>query len=160
MLVIYPSEYLRPLTNSSLAASGGKSFSLRFYRILSRTYGLLTILLALLLYALGGWPFVVWGICVRLVLTYHCTFLVNSGGHTFGYKTFPTNDLSTNCWWVALLSYGEGWHNNHHAYQGSPNFRAKRYEFDPAWYVIRLLAMIGAITFIGKTIPQEEGSRA
>lgn len=115
----------------------------RFYRILSRTYGLLTILLALLLYALGGWPFVVWGICVRLVLTYHCTFLVNSAGHTFGYRTFPTNDLSTNCWWVALLSYGEGWHNNHHAFPTSARHGLKAAELDPSYWFIRLLERVG-----------------
>ena len=115
----------------------------RFYHVLIWTYGLLTVLLGLLLYALGGWPFVVWGIFVRVVLTYHCTFLVNSASHTFGYKTFPTHDLSTNCWWVALLSYGEGWHNNHHAFPTSARHGLKAWELDPSYWFIRTLEAVG-----------------
>ena len=83
---------------------------------------------------------------------------VNGLCHWWGLKNFANTAFNHPL--LAWLIGGETLHNNHHAYQGSPNFRAKRYEFDPAWYVIRLLAMIGAITFIGKTIPQEEGSRA
>lgn len=114
-----------------------------FYHFLNWGYFPLTLLLALLLFLLGGWPFVVWGIFVRLVLTYHCTFLVNSASHTFGYRTFPTKDLSTNCWWVALLSYGEGWHNNHHAFPTSSRHGLKAWEWDPSYWTIRLLGMLG-----------------
>lgn len=114
-----------------------------FYRFLGRMYVWLSLLLAALLYALGGWPFVVWGMCVRLVLTYHTTWLVNSASHTFGYKNFPIDDLSTNCWWVALLSYGEGWHNNHHAFPTSARHGLRAWEFDPAYGFIRLLKTVG-----------------
>ncbi|MCH8890989.1 MAG: fatty acid desaturase, partial [Myxococcales bacterium] len=116
-----------------------------FDRCLGRVYVWVNILLALLLYWLGGWPFVVWGVFVRLVLTYHCTFLVNSASHTFGYKSFPTHDLSTNCWWVALLSYGEGWHNNHHAFQRSARHGHRWWEFDVTWLTIRVLEKIGLV---------------
>jgi len=102
-----------------------------------------SVLLAAILYLVGGWPFVVWGICVRLVLTYHCTWLVNSASHTFGYRTFAVDDLSTNCWWVALLSYGEGWHNNHHAFPTSARHGLLRWELDPAYGFIRLLQSLG-----------------
>ena len=96
-----------------------------------------------LLYILGGWTFVVWGMFVRLVITYHTTWLVNSASHSFGYKNFPIDDLSTNCWWVALLSGGEGWHNNHHAFPYSAAFGLRWFEFDPGFLFIRLLETLG-----------------
>jgi len=65
------------------------------------------IALAVVLYLIGGWSFVLWGVFVRLVAVYHCTWLVNSATHKFGYRTYESGDKSTNCWWVALLAYGE-----------------------------------------------------
>jgi fatty-acid desaturase len=115
----------------------------RFYRFLDRTYVELTLVLTVLLYLVGGWPFVVWGTCVRLVVTYHTTFFVNSASHTFGYRNFPLNDLSTNCWWVALMSYGEGWHNNHHAFPTSARHGLRPWELDPSYGFIRLLKAVG-----------------
>ena len=85
----------------------------------------------------------VWGMFVRLVITYHCTWLVNSASHTFGYTSFPTEDLSTNCWWVALITYGEGWHNNHHAFPTSARHGLKFWEVDAAYGFIRLLSAVG-----------------
>ncbi|MGH9805576.1 MAG: acyl-CoA desaturase [Candidatus Acidiferrales bacterium] len=114
-----------------------------FYRSLERLHHWPTILLGVLLYLLGGWPFVVWGVFVRLVLIYHCTWLVNSAGHAFGGATFRTNDLSTNCWWVALISYGEGWHNNHHAFPTSARHGLKFWEIDLAYGFIRTLKALG-----------------
>lgn len=98
-----------------------------------------TFLLAGLLYVWGGWPFVVWGICVRLVLVYHSTWLVNSATHVWGYKTYASNDDSTNLWWVALLTYGEGWHNNHHAFQSSARHGLKWWEIDTTYWMIKVL---------------------
>lgn len=115
----------------------------RFYRILEHTHYLPSVVLAVVLYLLGGWPWVVWGICVRLVFTYHITWFVNSASHLWGYKNFVSNDLATNNWWVALLSYGEGWHNNHHAFPTSARHGMKRWEFDPSYYFIRLLKTVG-----------------
>ncbi len=114
-----------------------------FYRWLGRLYVLAAVLLAVLLYLVGGWPFVVWGMCVRLVVSYHTTWLVNSASHRYGYKNFPLEDLSTNCWWVALLSYGEGWHNNHHAFPTSARHGMRFWEVDPAYAFIRLLQAVG-----------------
>jgi stearoyl-CoA desaturase (delta-9 desaturase) len=115
----------------------------RYYRFLSRTYPLPTLVLGTLLYFLGGWPWVVWGVFVRLVLTYHHTWLVNSASHKFGYRNFEIEDLSTNCWWVAAVSYGEGWHNNHHAFPTSARHGLNRWEFDPAYGFIKLLEKAG-----------------
>ncbi len=114
-----------------------------FYRFLDHMYVWLSILLGAFLYLLGGWPFLLWGMCVRLVFTYHTTWLVNSASHTFGYKTYPINDCSTNCWWVALVSYGEGWHNNHHAFPTSARHGLRSWEIDPAYGFIRLLKAVG-----------------
>ena len=114
-----------------------------YYRFLAWGHVPIAILLSGVLYLLGGWPFVVWGVFVRVVATYHCTFLVNSASHTFGYRTYDTNDLSTNCWWVALLSYGEGWHNNHHAYPTSARHGFTKWEIDPSWWFIRGMEKMG-----------------
>jgi stearoyl-CoA desaturase (delta-9 desaturase) len=114
-----------------------------FYRALDRAYVILMVLLLVALYLLGGWPFVVWGMFVRLVITYHSTWLVNSASHSFGYTTFPTEDLSTNCWWVALITYGEGWHNNHHAFPTSARHGLRFWEIDLAYGFIRMLKAVG-----------------
>jgi stearoyl-CoA desaturase (delta-9 desaturase) len=80
-----------------------------YYRFLEATAPAWQLVLAIPLFAIGGWSWVVWGICVRLVATYHVTWLVNSAAHLSGYRTFRTEgrDRSTNNWWVALLAWGE-----------------------------------------------------
>jgi fatty-acid desaturase len=113
-----------------------------FYRFLARFYVWPSVALAVLLFLVGGWPFVIWGMCVRLVLCYHATWLVNSASHRFGYRNFPVPDLSTNCWWVALVAYGEGWHNNHHAFPTSARHGMRFWEIDPAYAFIRSLQAV------------------
>lgn len=113
-----------------------------FYRGLHHVHLPLQIALAALLFALGGWPFVIWGIFGRLVFAYHTTWLVNSATHMFGYRTYNTMDRSTNSWWVALLSFGEGWHNNHHAFPYSARHGIAWYEIDLTWWTIRLLRLL------------------
>jgi stearoyl-CoA desaturase (delta-9 desaturase) len=119
--------------------------SVPFYRFLERTYLLWQVALALVLFAIGGLPFVIWGIFVRVVLTYHVTWLVNSAAHYSGYRTFFTGDRSTNNWWVALLTWGEGWHNNHHAFPFSARHGLRRFEVDVTWYTIRVLAFLKVV---------------
>ncbi|MEO9096557.1 MAG: fatty acid desaturase [Candidatus Baltobacteraceae bacterium] len=113
-----------------------------FYRALDWGVLPLQIALGLVLLAIGGWSWVVWGIFARLVFTYHCTWLVNSAAHATGYRTYRTGDRSTNCWWVALLSFGEGWHNNHHAFPFSARHGLRWFEFDMTWWTIRGLRAI------------------
>ena len=119
-----------------------------FYRFCHQHYITLQVLLGVVLYALGGMPFVVWGIFVRLLVGTHATFFVNSACHKFGYRSFDTGDRSTNCWWVALLTFGEGWHNNHHACQSSARFQSQWWELDPVWLTIRLLEKLGIATHV------------
>ncbi len=114
-----------------------------FYRFVGRYQIVFTLALALALYALGGLSWVVWGIFVRLAVVYQFTWLVNSAAHTIGYRTFSTPDRSTNCWWVALLGWGEGWHNNHHAFPFSARHGLRWYEFDATWLTVRVLAFLG-----------------
>lgn len=113
-----------------------------FYRFLDRYFVVLTIALAVVLFALGGWSWVVWGIFVRLSLVYQFTWLVNSAAHTIGYRSFRTDDRSTNCWWVALLGWGEGWHNNHHAFPFSARHGLRWFELDTTWILIRILGAL------------------
>jgi sn-1 stearoyl-lipid 9-desaturase len=110
---------------------------------LDKTHIVWTILLALAFYAWGGLPFVVWGMIVRTVLTYHITWLVNSAAHYWGYQSYRSNDKSRNLWWVGLLAFGEGWHNNHHAFQTSARHGLKWWEFDLTWVIIKGLEFVG-----------------
>ncbi|MBF2076518.1 MAG: acyl-CoA desaturase [Synechococcales cyanobacterium C42_A2020_086] len=113
------------------------------YQFLDKYFLGVQVAFAGVLYLLGGWTFVLWGIFVRLVLVYHTTWLVNSATHKFGYRTYESGDRSTNCWWVALLTYGEGWHNNHHAFQYSARHGLKWWEIDMTWMMIQLLQTLG-----------------
>ena len=114
-----------------------------FLRFVDRTHWILVLLLAVALYVWGGFSFLVWGISVRMVLLYHSTWFVNSATHKWGYKTFKVNDDSRNLWWVSLLAFGEGWHNNHHAFQSSARHGLRWWEFDLTYLTIRILALFG-----------------
>ncbi|KAK6263497.1 hypothetical protein SCA6_018931 [Theobroma cacao] len=110
-----------------------------FYKFLQGTYILHPIALGVLLYALGGFPFLVWGMGVRIVWVYHITWLVNSACHVWGKQAWNTGDLSRNNWWVALLAFGEGWHNNHHAFEYSARHGLEWWKLDMTWCVIKFL---------------------
>jgi fatty-acid desaturase len=88
------------------------------------------------LYAIGGLPMLLVAGFLRTVVGLHCTWLVNSATHTWGSRRFVTRDHSTNNFWVAILSFGEGWHNNHHAHPVSARHGLKWYEIDLNWYGI------------------------
>jgi fatty-acid desaturase len=120
----------------------------RFYVWLNNYHWLPTLALAALLVAVGGLPLMLWGICVRVVVGWHATWLVNSATHMWGSRRFATHDDSRNNWWVALLSFGEGWHNNHHAHPTSARHGLAWYEFDPSWIEIRLLRLLGIATSV------------
>ncbi len=100
-------------------------------------------------YAFGGMELavsmVVWCLFVRLVTVLHATWLVNSASHMFGYRNYETTDDSRNNWLVAIVAYGEGWHNNHHAYPRMAKHGHKWYEFDITWQAIRLLRATGLV---------------
>lgn len=114
-----------------------------FYRWLEKTYPFHLVGMFGVLYLFGGFPAVVWGGCFRLVFLYHVTWFVNSAAHVWGKQSYATNDLSRNNWWVAALAFGEGWHNNHHAFEFSARHGLDPKQFDFTWQVIRLLNALG-----------------
>ena len=120
----------------------------RFYVLLNDYHWVPMIGLAVVLFAIGGIPFVLWGICLRVVLGLHATWLVNSATHMWGSRRFATRDDSRNNWWVALLTSGEGWHNNHHAHPTSARHGLAWYEFDLSWIQIKILEFLGLATSV------------
>ena len=94
----------------------------------------------------AGLTLVLWGIFLRVTLGLHATWLVNSATHLWGSRRFETRDDSRNNFWVAMLTGGEGWHNNHHAHPVSARHGLKWYEFDPNYYGIWLLEKVGLAT--------------
>ncbi|XP_074312644.1 acyl-CoA C20 Delta5-desaturase-like [Silene latifolia] len=114
-----------------------------FYRFLKSTAIFHSFGLGVLLYALGGFPYLVWGMGVRTTCSYHCAFFVNSVCHIWGNQDWNTGDLSKNNWWVAVITGGEGWHNNHHAFEYSARHGLEWWQIDYTWYIIALLEFIG-----------------
>jgi len=110
-----------------------------YYRFLERNFILLQAALAIVLFLIGGWSWVFWGIFFRLAATYQITWSVNSIAHAWGYRTYATKDRSTNCPWLAIITAGEGWHNNHHAFPTSARHGLQAHEFDLTWCIIRVL---------------------
>lgn len=91
----------------------------------------------------GAFNGFLWGGLVRVFLLQHTTFSINSICHAFGSRTFNTDDRSTNNFWLALISFGEAWHNNHHAFPSSAKFKLKWWQIDVGWVVIRILETAG-----------------
>jgi len=115
----------------------------RFYVWLNDYHWVPIVSLAVLLLAIGGLPLMLWGVFVRVVFGLHATWLVNSATHMWGARRFATRDDSRNNWWVALMTFGEGWHNNHHAHPTSARHGLAWYEFDPSWILIKILRALG-----------------
>jgi sn-1 stearoyl-lipid 9-desaturase len=115
----------------------------RTHTALSTWHWTSNVIVGLGLLAFGGVPYVLWGIFFRTTLGLHATWLVNSATHKWGSRRFATRDDSTNNWWVALLTFGEGWHNNHHAHPTSARHGLAWYEVDLNWIGIRTLQSLG-----------------
>lgn len=98
--------------------------------------------LGIVLLAVGGWPYLMWGIFFRVSVGLHATWLVNSATHMWGSRRFVTRDDSTNNWWVALMTFGEGWHNNHHAHPVSARHGLTWYELDLNYLGICMLKFL------------------
>ncbi len=111
-------------------------------RLLDRYWLWPPVLFALALLLLGGWPAVVWGFFVSTVLLWHGTFTINSLAHIIGRRRFHTKDDSRNNWVLALVTMGEGWHNNHHHYMSSCNQGFRWYEIDLTYYILRCLSLV------------------
>jgi len=115
----------------------------KFHLWISKWHVVTSVVVAVVFYAIGGWPSVFWGVFVRTVLSLHFTWLVNSATHMWGTQRFDTGDTSMNSFWVAFLTFGEGWHNNHHAQPQSARHGFTWYELDVNWYGIWTLRTLG-----------------
>ncbi len=114
-----------------------------FHLWLNRLYWLPIALLALVLLGFGGWSYLMWAVFFRVTVELHTTWLVNSATHLWGTRRFATRDDSRNSMWVALLTFGEGWHNNHHAHPAAARHGLTWYEIDVNWWGIRTLQLLG-----------------
>jgi fatty-acid desaturase len=115
----------------------------KFYVWLNNYHWVPMVVLGGILLAIGGWPLMFWGIFLRVTFGLHATWLVNSATHMWGTRRFATKDDSRNSWWVALLTFGEGWHNNHHAHPTSARHGLAWYEFDISWITLTVLKSLG-----------------
>jgi stearoyl-CoA desaturase (delta-9 desaturase) len=115
----------------------------KFYVWLNNWHWVPMVALGVILLATGGWSLMFWGIFLRVVFGLHATWLVNSATHMWGTRRFSTKDDSRNSWWVALLTFGEGWHNNHHAHPTSARHGLAWYEFDISWITLSVLKAFG-----------------
>jgi stearoyl-CoA desaturase (delta-9 desaturase) len=114
-------------------------------RFLNRFYLLPPVLLAVVLFLIGGFPVLVWGFFVSTVLLWHGTFTINSLSHVFGRRRYKTTDTSRNNWLLALVTCGEGWHNNHHYHQNTANQGWFWWEVDLTYYGLKLLQGLGLV---------------
>lgn len=134
-------------------------------RWLDRFDTLVPLLLAAALYALGealaawapmfgtnGPQLLVWGFFVSTVVLFHATVTINSLAHRFGRRRFATRDDSRNNAWLAVITFGEGWHNNHHFFPGSARQGFYWWEVDLTWYGLRLMAALGLVSGL-KPVP-------
>jgi len=112
---------------------------------LDRWHLLPAVALAVVMALVGGLPLLVWGFFVSTVLLWHGTFTINSLAHVFGSRRFPTTDDSRNNWLLAMLTHGEGWHNNHHHYQSSANQGFAWWEWDPTFWSLVVLEKLGVV---------------
>ncbi len=120
---------------------------------MSSTFFLWVILSLAIPFAIGGWTGLLWGGLVQIFFTHHITWSVNSVCHTFGKREFETRDRSGNEWVVGLLGFGEGWHNNHHAFPRSAFHGLHWWQFDLSGYVIWTLERIGLVRDVYRVSP-------
>jgi len=112
---------------------------------------------------LGGWraglSLLFWGLGVRMVYVLHVTWMINSVTHMWGTRRYETNDNSRNLWWVGILAFGEGWHNNHHAYQRVASQGHRWWEIDMTYWMIWLMEKVGLAWDVVRLRDIPQGSR-
>jgi stearoyl-CoA desaturase (delta-9 desaturase) len=101
--------------------------------------------LGVAVYLIGGWGLFVWGFCISTVILWHDTFTINSLSHLFGKRRFQTEDTSRNNWLLAILTLGEGWHNNHHHFMASARQGFYWWEIDFTYYMLKVLSWMGIV---------------
>ncbi len=114
-------------------------------RWLNRFYLVPPVALAVGLFLLGGWELLVWGFFISTTFLWHGTFTINSLSHVFGKRRYKTTDTSRNNWLLALITCGEGWHNNHHYHQNTANQGWFWWELDLSYYSLKVLSGLGVV---------------
>lgn len=114
-------------------------------RWLDRNHWIPPLAYAIFLYSIGGWGYLVYGYAVATFILGHATWTINSLAHVYGSVRYQTRDTSKNNFWLALLTMGEGWHNNHHYYCSSANQGFYWYEIDVSYYILRILSWFGIV---------------
>ena len=117
---------------------------------LDRFYLVPPVVMAVAIFLVGGWPALVWGFFVSTVLTYHGTFFINSLMHLVGKRRYATTDESKNSFVLAVVTMGEGWHNNHHYYQRSASQGFFWWEWDPTFYILKLLEVFHVVSDVNR----------
>jgi len=115
----------------------------KFYLWLSKYHWITQVVVGVTVLYFFGWNVTLWAVFLRTVVGLHATWLVNSATHLWGSQRWATGDDSTNNFWIALLTWGEGWHNNHHAHPNSARHGLRWWEIDTNWYVISALRLVG-----------------
>ena len=127
---------------------------------LNRWHFVPPVALAVACFAIGGLPGLFWGFFLSTTLLWHSTYTINSLSHLFGTRRFDTGDTSRNNWALALLTCGEGWHNNHHHYMASARQGFRWWEIDITYYVLRALKTVGVIWDVREPPAALKSSRA
>jgi stearoyl-CoA desaturase (delta-9 desaturase) len=140
----------------------------RGLRLIARLF-VPTVLVSLALPALAGWLLIggwygfvsglVWGGAVRIFLLHHVTWSINSICHFWGRRRFESRDESRNVWWLSWLSFGESWHNNHHAFPSSAFHGLRRFEIDPGGWLIWTLEKCGLAWRVVRIAPQRQAAK-
>ena len=143
-------------TNMARIADFAKYPELRW---LNRWFYVPPIVYGTTFFLIGGWPLLLWGYFISTVLLWHGTFTINSLAHRFGQRRFETRDGSRNNLWLALLTFGEGWHNNHHFFPGSARQGFRWWEIDLTYYGLRAMAMLRLVHGL-KPVPAWVAARA
>jgi stearoyl-CoA desaturase (Delta-9 desaturase) len=108
------------------------------------------VALGILCFLIDGWSGLFIGFFLSTAVLYHGTFFINSLAHVHGSQRYVTGDTSRNNWWLAVITLGEGWHNNHHAYQRSTRQGFRWYEFDPTFYALKAMSWVGLVWELGE----------
>jgi sn-2 palmitoyl-lipid 9-desaturase len=121
----------------------------RFYRFLEATWMWQQLPIAWLCYALGGWSWVCWGVCARVTAGVFGHWLIGYFAHNHGAMNYEVKGAAVqgkNVAWMSLITMGESWHNNHHAFPGSARLGLRRGEWDPGWWVLCAMRRVGLVT--------------
>lgn len=136
----------------------------KFLRFMHNSFLVWHLVLGGLIYAVGYYVWdtktaislVTWGVFFRMVWTWHITWFVNSASHMWGYRNYETTDDSRNLWWVGLLAWGEGWHNNHHAYQRMARHGHRWWEVDVTYWTICAMEKLGLVWDVVHDVPSRQ----